>query len=92
MSVQASLWLRHSLASSKLGNEGAVAGVAVSRMHKLAHQLGVTPWEDAGAQSELREHLSAILDRESPVQIEMPQALDIGCGTGDHSVEMAARG
>jgi SAM-dependent methyltransferase len=67
-------------------------GAVVSRMYKLAYQLGVTPWEDAGAQSGFREHLSTILDRESAVQIEMPRALDIGCGTGDHSVEMAVRG
>lgn len=64
----------------------------VSRMYKLAYRFGVTPWEDAGSQSGFRGHLADILDRESMSPVAAHRALDIGCGTGDHSIEMAVRG
>ncbi|AYM43542.1 SAM-dependent methyltransferase [Mycobacteroides chelonae] len=63
----------------------------MSRMYQLAYRFGVTPWESPGVQSGFRVHLAEILARSS-VPGAGGRLLDIGCGTGDHSIEMATRG
>lgn len=64
----------------------------MSRMYSVAYRFGMTPWEDAGSGSGFRKHLAEILDRVSVPQNGVQRALDMGCGTGDHSIELAARG
>jgi SAM-dependent methyltransferase len=59
--------------------------------YQLAYRLGVTPWERAGQGG--TEQLAALLDRERPESNAHPaRALDLGCGTGSHTVELANRG
>jgi len=59
--------------------------------YRLAYWLGFTPWERA---SETHGHqIAALLDREeSERQAPLGSALDLGCGTGMWSVELARRG
>jgi SAM-dependent methyltransferase len=58
---------------------------------KLAYRLGLTPWE--GAAEKGQDQLDALLDK---VEIDRTppfgRALDIGCGTGKHTHDLAARG
>lgn len=58
---------------------------------KLAYRLGITPWERAAEQG--HEQLDALLDK---LQLDrtppLGRALDIGCGTGKHTHDLAARG
>lgn len=56
--------------------------------YRLAYKVGVTPWEHTGEGFD--RQLSALLDS-IPVP-EDGRALDIGCGTGRHSLELAQRG
>ncbi|OYD68433.1 class I SAM-dependent methyltransferase [Rhodococcus sp. OK302] len=56
--------------------------------YHLAYKVGVTPWEHTGRGFDAQ--LSALLDK-VPIP-ENGRALDIGCGTGRHSIEMAERG
>ncbi|OHT82771.1 class I SAM-dependent methyltransferase [Mycobacteroides saopaulense] len=64
----------------------------MGRVYEMAYRLGVTPWERASLGSGYATQLSTLLERES-VGLEAPsKALDMGCGTGDHSIELARRG
>lgn len=58
---------------------------------KLAYRLGLTPWERAAESGQ--EQLGALLDK---VEIDrkppLGRALDIGCGTGRHTHDLASRG
>lgn len=56
--------------------------------YRLAYKVGITPWEHTGKGFDAQ--LRALLDS-IPVP-EDGRALDIGCGTGRHSIEMAERG
>lgn len=59
--------------------------------YRLAYRLGLTPWEQAGAG--FGPQLSALLETEEG-HADGPhgKALDVGCGSGDHSIELAQRG
>lgn len=60
----------------------------MSLSYRLAYKVGVTPWEHTG--SGFDAQLATLLDT-VPVP-EGGRALDIGCGTGRHSIELAQRG
>ncbi|PTR28646.1 methyltransferase family protein [Rhodococcus sp. OK519] len=60
--------------------------------YRLAYRLGFTPWENAG-RSIFAEQLRHLLDEvAAPGDAAKAKALDLGCGTGDHSIELAIRG
>lgn len=59
--------------------------------YQLAYRIGLTPWEQAGQGG--AEQLAALLDREERDRpAHLGQALDLGCGTGNHTIELARRG
>lgn len=58
--------------------------------YRLAYRLGLTPWERAGRHI-FAEQLRALLDTVAPPAAGA-KALDLGCGTGDHSIELGIRG
>jgi SAM-dependent methyltransferase len=63
----------------------------MSTGYRLAYRLGFTPWEQAGVG--FGPQLAALLDREEArVGPRLGKALDIGCGTGAHAIELARRG
>lgn len=62
----------------------------MSLSYRLAYRWGYTPWEDAG-RSIFGAQLAALLDS-VPVPDGGGRALDLGCGSGDHAIELAARG
>jgi len=63
----------------------------MSTAYAIAYRLGITPWEDAGAAA--GASFGALLDREE-VERSRPlgRALDLGCGRGTHTHELARRG
>jgi SAM-dependent methyltransferase len=59
--------------------------------YALAYRLGDTPWERAG--SAARESLEALFAREEADRGRPPgRALDLGCGQGTHTAQLAERG
>lgn len=63
----------------------------MSTGYALAYRLGITPWERAGEVA--REGFEALLDREEGERSRpLGRALDLGCGRGQHTRELAARG
>jgi SAM-dependent methyltransferase len=59
--------------------------------YTLAYAIGFRPWEKAGRQA--AEEFSALLDRETAHRPAPPgRAVDLGCGTGTHTIELADRG
>jgi SAM-dependent methyltransferase len=59
--------------------------------YRVAYRLGVTPWERAGEQA--GQAFAALLDREEQERSRpLGRAVDLGCGTGAHTVELARRG
>lgn len=59
--------------------------------YALAYRVGLTPWERAGEAAAL--HMAALLDREEAGRARpFGRALDLGCGTGAHAVQLAERG
>ncbi len=58
---------------------------------KLAYRLGLTPWERAAEEGQ--DQLNALLDKvETDRTQPLGRALDIGCGTGTHTHDLARRG
>ena len=58
---------------------------------KLAYRLGLTPWERAADHGQ--DQLHALLDKiETDRTQPLGRALDIGCGTGKHTHDLADRG
>ena len=59
--------------------------------YAIAYRLGVTPWERAGESAQ--ESFKALLDREEGERSwPFGRALDLGCGRGTHTHELARRG
>jgi len=63
----------------------------MSTGYRLAYRFGFTPWEQAGVG--FGPQLSSLLDREeSGLAPPFGKALDVGCGTGAHAIELTRRG
>ena len=65
----------------------------MSLFYKLAYMVGFAPWENAASHGPTAAHIAALLDREE--QERTPpygRALDLGCGRGYWSIELAKRG
>lgn len=62
----------------------------MSTGYAIAYRLGITPWEKAGQAG--AKQFNALLDREHDGAEPPGRALDIGCGTGDHAINLARRG
>ena len=62
----------------------------MSAGYAIAYRFGLTPWEKAGRDAAVQ--FDALLDREQDGTPPYGRALDIGCGTGDHAINLARRG
>ncbi len=59
--------------------------------YQLAYRVGVTPWERAGEADE--QSLTLLIEREEQGRTRpWGRALDLGCGSGRHTIELAERG
>ena len=62
----------------------------MSTFYSVAYAIGFTPWEAAGQAGD--EVLQRLFTREESERTAPGKALDLGCGTGIHTVELAERG
>jgi SAM-dependent methyltransferase len=68
-------------------------GDVMSVAYKLLYAIGYTPWEHLSAIPDVVEQISALFHREEGGRRPpYGQALDLGCGSGFWSVELARRG
>ena len=65
----------------------------MSFFYRVLYRLGFTPWEEAVKHGPMTEMTASLLDREQAGR-EPPlgSALDLGCGGGLWSIELARRG
>jgi len=65
----------------------------VSVVYRLLYVVGFIPWEHIARLPEVTEQVSVLFDREEKArQHPYGEALDLGCGSGFWSVELARRG
>lgn len=65
----------------------------MSVFYNFAYRVGFTPWEHAASHPPAARQISAALDREENERpAPLGKALDLGCGSGFWSVELARRG
>ena len=63
----------------------------MSGFYTVAYAVGFRPWERAGR--EAAEQFGGLLDREAMERPTPPgRAVDLGCGTGTHAIDLASRG
>jgi methylase of polypeptide subunit release factors len=66
---------------------------SMSLFYKLAYAIGFTPWENAATHRPAAEQVSALFDREQDERRPpYGSALDLGCGTGHWTIDLALRG
>ena len=65
----------------------------MSLFFRIAYGVGFKPWERTATQPEAAAQIAGLLDREQQAHGTPPgRALDLGCGTGYWSVQLASRG
>ncbi len=65
----------------------------MSLWYKVLYQIGLTPWEEDPTKGKAAEQIAALFDREEKdQQPPFGSVLDLGCGSGIWSVNLAARG
>ncbi|MDD9349971.1 class I SAM-dependent methyltransferase [Mumia sp.] len=62
----------------------------MSRGYQIAYRCGVTPWEAAGDGG--ADQLAGLLTEEESRPQPWGCALDVGCGSGSHTIELGRRG
>jgi SAM-dependent methyltransferase len=64
----------------------------MSLFYKLAYMIGFTPWENAATHRPAAEQIAALFDREQAERTPpYGRALDLGCGTGYWTIDLALR-
>ncbi len=64
----------------------------MSLFYRIAYAIGLAPWEEAERHAPAADHVASIFERAARDRGGPGRALDIGCGGGAWSVEMARRG